>query len=82
MKKSSLIIGLLFITGLTLGSCKREYVCECSKTYTGEGGSTTEDYAKYTYKDDRVGAEEKCNAKEKTDSDVFGEYTVNCSIDD
>ena len=81
MKKSVLIAGAVFFA-LALTSCKKEYTCECSKTYTGENGSTTEDYAVYTYKDNLVEAEDRCNDNERTDSDIFGSYTINCDIDD
>lgn len=82
MKKLSLTFGTLLLTLLASSSCKREYVCDCKKTYTGESSSTTQDYAKYTYKDNRVGAEQKCDANERTDSDLMGTYTINCSIED
>lgn len=80
MKKLILMSGIL--VGLaSMTSCKKEYTCECDKTYTDSGGSTTNNYAVYTYKDNLVDAESKCDANERTDSDLGGPYTINCSID-
>ena len=74
------ILAIPLIGSIT--SCKKDYTCKCDKTYTGSGGSTTSNYAVYTYKDNLPDAESKCDANEKTDSDLGGAYTINCRIDD
>ncbi len=80
MKKLILMSGV-FLALASMTSCKKEFRCECDKTYTDAGGSTTQNYSNYTYKDNRVDAEGKCSANEKTGSDLGGPYTINCSID-
>lgn len=65
---------------LMLGSCKKDYVCKCTKTYTGGSTTVTIDDGNYTYKENKVNAAEKCDANEKTDSDLGGDYTRNCDI--
>lgn len=78
MKKIMLLAGVLLAIGTT--SCKKDYKCECSKTYTTGNGSSTKDYSAYTYKDTRKRAEDRCNANTKSGSDLGGNYSVNCQI--
>jgi hypothetical protein len=61
-------------------SCKKDYVCKCSKTYTSGSGSSTSNYSVYTYKENRNRAEERCNENVKSDNDLGGNYSVNCQI--
>ena len=61
-------------------SCKKDYRCECTKTYTSATGSTTKDYSVYTYDDTRNRAEDRCNGNTNTGSDGAGNYSINCSI--
>ncbi len=65
---------------LSMESCKKDYTCKCSKTYTSGTGSTTIDYSVYTYKDTRARAETRCNENTKSGSDLFGNYSINCQI--
>jgi hypothetical protein len=80
MKKLIIAAGVLLCIATTTTSCKKDYVCRCSKTYTSGSGSSTNDYSNYTYKDNRKRAEDRCNANESTSGDIFGEYSVNCQI--
>ena len=80
MKKSILIVGALLFIGTTMVSCKKDYTCKCSKTYTSGSGTFTQDYSMYTYKDTRNRAEDRCNENTKSDSDLLGNYSVNCQI--
>jgi hypothetical protein len=61
-------------------SCKKDYVCKCSKTYTSGSGSSTKDYSVYTFKENRNRAEERCNENAASDTDLGGNYSVNCQI--
>lgn len=78
MKK--MIIAIMAIGALSLASCKKEYVCECQKTYTGSSGSVTVDDGNYTFKDTQARAETKCNDQESTGSDIGGSYSRECSL--
>lgn len=70
---------VLFMT--TMVSCKKDYVCKCSKTYTsGSGGTNTDNHSQYTFKDNRKRAEDRCNEQESTGSDLFGNYSIDCQI--
>jgi hypothetical protein len=80
MKKMILIAGLLFSVGTSIVSCKKDYTCKCSKTYTTSTGSTTHDYSVYTYKDIRTNAESRCNSNASSGSDIGGNYSINCAI--
>ena len=65
---------------LMFASCKKDYVCECTKTYTGGSTTVTTDDGNYTYKENKAKAIEKCDANDKTGSDLGGNYTRNCDI--
>ncbi|MFN8117189.1 MAG: hypothetical protein U0W65_13815 [Bacteroidia bacterium] len=75
--KSTIVI---MVTMFTV-SCKKDYVCSCSKTYTSSNGNTyTESDGKYTYKDTRIRASERCTQLEGTGVDIYGGYTRDCEI--
>lgn len=81
MKKTILLAAVILAIGSSMTSCKKDYVCECSKTYTsGNNTATDNDYSKYTYKDTRTRAEDRCNDNTDTGSDFFGDYSINCEI--
>ncbi len=75
------ILALVVLSAFTMASCRKEYTCTCRKIYTdGDGNTTTESDGTYTFKDSRPRAEEKCNDLESNGSDIFGEYSRECSI--
>lgn len=78
--KNLIILASALILGSTFASCKKEYKCECEKTYTGSSASVSVDDGSYTYKDTKTRAISRCNDQEKTDTDAFGEYTRDCEI--
>jgi hypothetical protein len=80
MKKLIIAAGVLLCLGVTTTSCKKDYVCKCSKTYTSGTGSFTKDHSNYTYNDNRKRAEDRCNENTKSDTDLFGNYSINCQI--
>ena len=80
MKKIMLSAVTLIALSTSITSCKKDYICACSKTYTSGSGSTTNDYSKYTYTDTRTNAESRCNANNASGSDFFGNYSINCQI--
>lgn len=80
MKKTILIAAVLLAIASSVASCKKDYVCKCTKTYTGNTTSVSSDYSQYTYKDTRKRAEDRCNENADSGSDFFGDYSVNCQI--
>jgi len=82
MKNVILLAGALLLAGTSMTSCKKDYTCKCSKTYTTGSGSTTQNYSIYTYDDTRKRAEDRCNANTATGTDLGGDYAINCEIDD
>lgn len=82
MKNLILLAGTLLITSTGFVSCKKDYTCKCTKTYTTSSGSTTQNYSIYTYDDTRKRAEDRCNANTATGYDLGGDYAINCEIDD
>lgn len=79
MKKVILIAISLFAL-VPMSSCKKDYICKCSKTYTTNSSTTTSDYSQYTFKDTRKRAEGRCNEHASSGSDFFGDYSINCII--
>lgn len=78
MKKAAFTI--IVLAGLGLVSCKKDYTCECKKIYTGENVTVETSSEVYTFKDNRIRAEDKCNKKEGSGSDIVGTYTKECQI--
>ncbi len=66
----------------TMVSCKKDYTCKCTKTYTPTNGTQviTEDGV-YVYKDKMTKAQERCDANESQGSDIGGSYVRNCDLD-
>jgi hypothetical protein len=80
MKKIIIAAGVLLCIGTTTTSCKKDYVCKCSKTYTSGSGTSTYEYSNYTYRENRKRAEDRCNDNTTSGSDLYGEYSINCQI--
>ncbi len=80
MKRVMIAVSGLFLIGTTMISCKKDYLCKCSKTYTSGTGTNTQDYSRYTYKENRARAEQRCNENAKSGTDIFGNYSINCQI--
>ncbi len=78
--KLLLVTSALIMMTTSFLSCKKDYTCQCSKTYTSGTGTTTLDYSVYTYKENRKRAEDRCNENTKSGSDIFGDYSINCQI--
>lgn len=76
----TLVIAIAALFTLSLASCKKNYVCECSKTRTSGSTTLTTADENYTFKDTRVRAENRCNDEEGSGSDAFGDYTRDCQI--
>ena len=70
----------MLILGTVLMSCKKDYICKCTKTYTGNTTTVNTAYSQYTYKDTRKRAEDRCNGNDDTGSDFLGNYSINCQI--
>jgi len=80
MKRTAIMLGAGLVLALTFTSCKKEYTCSCSKTYTTGSGTYTKDYSVYTYNENRKRAEDRCNENTKSGSDILGDYSINCQI--
>ena len=80
MKNSILLAGALLFIGTSMVSCKKDYTCKCSKTYTTGSGTSTSNYSVYTYNDTRKRAEDRCNENTESGTDFWGNYSVNCAI--
>ena len=81
MKRKMLSIALA-IVALGLFSCKGEYTCECEKIYQDSTQTVTYDDGSYILKDNRARAEDRCNAQESTGTDLRGDYSRQCKLDD
>jgi len=78
MKK--LIIAAALLVSTSFVACKKDYVCECSKTRTSGGTTVTTTDGDYTFKDTKAGAVSRCNAQQGSGTDGLGDYTRNCDI--
>lgn len=80
MKKIVITLAVTLTLGVLMSSCKKDYICKCTKTYTGNTTTVNTNYSQYTYKDTRTKAESRCNDNNDSGSDIFGDYSVNCQI--
>ena len=80
MKNLFLLPGAFIIICLTMNSCKKDYVCRCTKTYTSGTGTNVPDYALYPYTDTKRKAEERCSTNNLTSGDFDGAYDIQCQI--
>lgn len=81
MKNTILLASAILLFGTTMVSCKKDYICNCSKTYTsGSGGTNSSNYSTYTYKENAKRADDRCAENETSASDVWGNYSINCEI--
>ncbi len=78
MKRS--VIALVALFTLSLGACKKDYKCECTRTHSSGGTTVITDDGSYNFKDTRTRAESRCNDQEGTGTDIGGDYTRNCEI--
>jgi hypothetical protein len=78
MKKIIIAAGILL--SMNFIACKKDYVCECSKTRTSGGTTVTTTDGEYTFKDTKSGATSRCNQQEGAGTDALGAYTRNCEI--
>ncbi|CAN5453995.1 hypothetical protein BH10BAC1_BH10BAC1_09360 [soil metagenome] len=81
MKKTILFVGAALFAATSMMSCKKDYTCQCKKTYTSGSGSSTQNYSVYTYTDTRKRAEDRCNENTATGADLGGNYAINCAIE-
>ncbi len=79
-KQLILTTAILMVVAISFTSCKKNYTCKCSKTYTSGTGTSTNDYSVYTYNENRQRAEDRCNENVKSGTDIFGNYSINCQI--
>ena len=74
MKKSVIVIVALFT--LSLASCKKEYKCECKKTFTSGSSAVITSDGEYTFKDTKARAKSRCEDQESAQNG----YTRDCEI--
>ena len=81
MKRAMFAIAMAIVAG-GLFSCKSEYTCKCEKIYYDSTQTVTYNDGSYILKDNRARAEDRCNAQESTGTDLRGNYSRQCRIDD
>ena len=80
MKNKLLLMGVVILS-TALFSCKKDYTCKCTKTYTDSTITTTKDDGTYVFKDNAARASQRCNDQETTGTDLLqGPWTRDCSI--
>ena len=81
-KKLILTVGALFFIATSMVSCKKDFTCKCSKTYTSGTGTNTNDYSVYTYTENRKRAEDRCNENvfHVTLLYIFNRYFSGCKV--
>jgi hypothetical protein len=66
---------------LMLGtSCRKDFTCRCSKTYSNGTAPAVDNYSSYEYKEKRRKAETLCNANAGSGTDANGDYSIGCQI--
>ncbi len=77
------VLAFIALFGLAFTSCKKDYTCECRKIRTdGQGNTTSEADGTYTFKDSEARAATRCNDQEGTGTDLQGDYSRECDLDD
>jgi len=76
MKKISLMAIAIF--AFSISSCKKDFVCECTDSYTNASGTTTTDpAANITYRDVKHGeAKSLCQKTTRVEVDANGQTTT------
>jgi len=77
MKKVLLVAA---VACMAMTSCKKNYTCECTTTYTGGGGSTTPFVGSTTINDTKSKAEDACNSMDQTSTAGSITSTTDCKI--
>lgn len=81
MKKLIIIIVSFIALSTLFSSCKKDYVCECRKTYTRSNGTTiSETDGLYTFSDTKPRAADRCTQQEGSGSDLSGSYVRDCEL--
>ena len=80
MKNVVLLSGTMLIVATSLMSCKKDYSCECTKTYTSGNTSISQKQSVIVYKETKKRATQRCSDNESSGTDLAGNYTVNCDI--
>lgn len=79
MKK--VILTFVVLSGFALVSCKKDYVCACTKVRTdSDGNRNSSSDGNYAFKESRIRAEKKCDDLEETGTDILGNYVRQCDI--
>ncbi len=64
-----------------MSSCKKDYVCSCTKIYTSGTGTNVDNYSLYPYTDTKNKAAERCKTNNMSSADFEGSYDINCDIE-
>lgn len=81
MKTKMIKIGISLSVILFATACEKNYICQCTRTYTRSNGTVISEYdGAYAFKDTKIRATNRCTAMEGYGSDLSGEYTRNCEL--
>lgn len=65
LRPGTLLVVAMFIT-VSFSSCVREYICECTISYTGQAGLPDSAVNRYAVSDTKKNAKSKCEGNSKT----------------
>ena len=68
-----LLLAVAFTGMVAMGSCTKNYTCQCVISYTGQPGLPDSVVQNYTIKDTKKGAKSKCTAN----SDTYSNNNIN-----
>lgn len=81
MKKLIIVLASLTALSISFSSCRKDYVCECRKTYTRSNGTTiSESDGLYTFNDTKPRAADRCTQQEESGTDLSGSYVRDCEL--
>lgn len=78
--RNVLLVSTALLVGITMSSCKKDYSCECTKTYTNGTTTVSSKESIRIYKDNKKRATERCNDNESSGTDLGGRYSIDCEI--
>ena len=65
LRPGTLLVVAMFIT-IGFSSCVREYICQCTISYSGQAGLPDSTVNKYAVSDTKKKAQSKCEGNSKT----------------
>lgn len=78
--RQGLIIVFAFLTITSMSSCVKEYLCQCTITYSGQPGLPEPETIEYPIKDTKKNAQSVCEANSATAQNGATKSVEECKL--